>query len=223
MEKLHVILIGLITIELISIFSIPTAKISAVLAQHTEKQITKPSLKVKNFLNLSPTPEDKKQITISTTVRVVNKSDPTPTPATPSVSSIPQSSPTPSLLPGIDITPTLFPLEIGKTGFVKGKVLIGPTCPGPIHETDGDTDSCADKPYSTNVVVKNSDGFNFKTTSDDNGEFKIELKPGTYTVTAGPNADSSGVDRYPSTGSQDITIATGQTTEITFDLDTGIR
>lgn len=100
---------------------------------------------------------------------------------------------------------------------ITGKILIGPQCPVVTSET---TEQCKDKPYQATVVVKNENGGQevSRFTSNNEGEFKIKLLPGTYLLEP---VNASG--NYPRANSQTVTVAGGKFTEIIITYDTGIR
>ncbi len=99
---------------------------------------------------------------------------------------------------------------------IKGKVMLGPTCP--VEKIPPDP-NCGEKPYETLVVVfKKEDPVHAFTItrSDANGVFSFPLPPGEYTLGAGerniPRCDHPRVTVYPK-GYASINIS----------CDTGIR
>lgn len=97
---------------------------------------------------------------------------------------------------------------------VEGRVLAGPTCP-----VESAYSPCPDRPVETEItVVRESSGaFVKRGMSDSNGDFRIELPPGRYIVSAG---GSSGIG-----GSQPVmaVVEEGKFTTIEIQIDTGIR
>jgi len=75
-------------------------------------------------------------------------------------------------------------IALYKSG-IRGSIMIGPSCPVETYPPDP---TCADKPYSTLVVVfRTSDPVHavLITTSDENGAFTADAPPGDYIVGAG--------------------------------------
>jgi len=100
---------------------------------------------------------------------------------------------------------------------VEGVITLGPTCP---VMRQGD-DSCADKPYATNIQViaigsPNSSPF-ATVISDKQGKYKIMLPPGEYALQA------VGGTVMPRCETKDITIEPAKVIEVNLSCDTGIR
>jgi hypothetical protein len=90
---------------------------------------------------------------------------------------------------------------------------IGPTCPGP--ERPGQV--CT-RPYQGLFVVTNNTGAEAaRATTDQNGDATINLPPGDYTIT--PKVEG----RLPSGAPTAVTVLSGQTVEVSVELDSGIR
>ena len=107
----------------------------------------------------------------------------------------------------------ILPLDSG----VKGKVLLGPTCPV-IKEEEI---SCADKPYMTTVQViatgsPQSAPFSV-TESDKEGKYQALLPPGEYSLQA------VGDIPFPSCETKNINIEPDVMREVNLFCDTGIR
>ncbi|MFA6177425.1 MAG: hypothetical protein WC694_00835 [Candidatus Paceibacterota bacterium] len=99
---------------------------------------------------------------------------------------------------------------------VKGKVVLGPTCPVERNPPDP---NCTDKPYKTTVVVFRSNDLVHPfviTTSDANGSFSASLPPGKYTLGAGES-------NLPRCDHLEITVNINIFTSATISCDTGIR
>lgn len=102
-------------------------------------------------------------------------------------------------------------------GVLKGKIVLGPTCPavGP-----GMEEECKGKPYQAKVLVKSSDGSrqinDFSSNKD--GEFSVVLAMGSYLLE--PVNPTNGL---PSAKSLTITIEPGKSTYSEILYDTGIR
>ena len=112
------------------------------------------------------------------------------------------------------VTPIIIPTTSG----IMGTVLLGPTCPVMRNPPDP---QCADKPYSTALVVTTLDGTQVVTqfNSDGYGKFKVNLPPGEYAVRS-----SATTNIYPRCGSNEImSVKTGMFTNATISCDTGIR
>ena len=104
--------------------------------------------------------------------------------------------------------------EEGQSG-IKGQVLIGPNCPGPIRE--GDT-NCADKAYQATITVLDSSGQQVtQFQSDSEGNFQVILPPGTYLLK--PEMG----DPLPRADEQTVEVLEGQFTPVAIHYDTGMR
>ncbi len=100
---------------------------------------------------------------------------------------------------------------------VEGVVMLGPTCP---VMREGDN-SCADKPYATNIQViavgsPNSSPF-ATVESDKQGKYKIILPPGEYALQAVGGAV------MPRCETKNITIEPAKIIKVNLSCDTGIR
>ena len=115
-------------------------------------------------------------------------------------------------------------LEIKNTGIFKeapkgileGKVTIGPCCP---VERPGVPCPCSPETYTLRlVVVYKTNGRTIVASQhlDTNGNYSIDLAPGNYLARVEPAGISIG-------SFQNVTIKSGQATELNFDIDTGIR
>lgn len=100
---------------------------------------------------------------------------------------------------------------------IKGKVVLGPTCPGGQDPGANDPVACL-TPYVAMLVVVDSEGAPVaRITSGNDGQFSIDLPPGEYVVT--PENSQS----YPTAQPVPATVAAGTYTEIQVNYDTGIR
>jgi hypothetical protein len=100
---------------------------------------------------------------------------------------------------------------------VTGTVLAGPQCPviGPNSGPE-----CADKPLAAMIVVKSATGlFVTQFMSDADGQFRVPLFPGHYTLDPQPVSPSGVPHGVPET----VAVLAGQFTEVTITYDTGIR
>ncbi len=99
---------------------------------------------------------------------------------------------------------------------VTGTILLGPTCPVVREPPDP---ACAEKPYATAVIVYRTGGtapFAIGN-SDENGEFRFTLPPGSYRIVA------KGGTPLPSCGETNAAVVPEEYTEIELSCDTGIR
>lgn len=106
----------------------------------------------------------------------------------------------------------------GKSG-VFGKVLIGPTCPVVFPGQTG----CEDKPLEAEIIVLASDNTRElgKFKSDAQGNYRIALPAGTYTLKPAPRSTQMTLG---SIGKPEIvTIEENQFIEINLYYDSGIR
>src|SRR3972149_3623217 len=107
-----------------------------------------------------------------------------------------------------------FALCPGETGTVTGKVSVGPLCP---------VEPCDANPldFSSNQIILESQSGK-KTTGDlsSDGSFSVaNLAPGTYQITL-KDCDWLGcASELPQT----VTVRAGEITELTINIDTGIR
>lgn len=109
---------------------------------------------------------------------------------------------------------TVVPKPVTASG-IRGSVILGPTCP--VQRIPPDP-RCADKPYATTLVAKNTSGSVVKTFSSDvSGAFKVSLPAGIYSV--GPAQQAY----LPRASFQDVIVKTGVFTDITIQFDSGIR
>jgi hypothetical protein len=115
-------------------------------------------------------------------------------------------------------TSTLRTDEMNGTGYLQGKVTIGPICP---VETEGDP--CLPDPalYTTHklVILTDQGGVVKEVDMDGNGNYRTELLSGSYKVDFTPHdIGLPGSFEPPS-----VEIRKGQTTELNIEIDTGIR
>lgn len=101
-----------------------------------------------------------------------------------------------------------------ETSGIEGQVLLGPACPGPVSSDK----PCPDKPYQANILVQDQNGktiTQFQT--DQNGNFRVSLSPGTYTL----HPESPGA--FPRAADQTVAVQPGQFTQVQITYDSGIR
>lgn len=98
---------------------------------------------------------------------------------------------------------------------IEGTVLRGPMCPV-IREDD----PCPDQPFSALFYVFNNEGAKVATfQTDEQGEFRVDLSPGEYTIIP----DESAPIIFPTRQTKDVTVNSGSFTKVTLIFDTGIR
>lgn len=127
-------------------------------------------------------------------------------PATPTPSSTQTPIASPTAPPSPD--PSSAPGDAG----IFGSVQAGPTCP-----VEQENSPCPERPVSDAEVTASEDGrVAGRTTSDDEGKFRLRLRPGTYDVTASsPSVMACDTQR--------IVVNERQYTPVRITCDTGIR
>lgn len=100
------------------------------------------------------------------------------------------------------------------TGVV-GMVTIGPTCP-----VERINSPCPPRPIAATVIVRDASGTEVtRFVSAPDGSFKIQLKPGRYTL-VGASHDSSGLPRPIPVS---VVVAAGSFATANVQFDSGIR
>lgn len=101
-------------------------------------------------------------------------------------------------------------------GYVTGHVSIGPNCP--VERIDQPCKTPPEAYSSREVIVYESDGatINKKGSIDKEGNYKIALAPGKYFIQVSPAGIRPG-EKIP------LTVKSLETTNVNFDIDTGIR
>jgi hypothetical protein len=99
------------------------------------------------------------------------------------------------------------------TSGLQGQVLIGPMCPVVQQGTP-----CPDQPYAAAITVRDSAGREVTTfQSDAQGNFKVNLNPGAYTlVPVSP-------DGFTHAAEQVVDVIKNQYLVVTITYDSGIR
>jgi hypothetical protein len=111
------------------------------------------------------------------------------------------------------VRPTSITPQSQESG-IRGQVLIGPTCPGPIP-VDGE---CPDKPLQTEIVILDHSGqLAAKIQTDAQGRFSVALEPGTYQLRV---QNEMGM-RLPAV--QTVTLERGHIAQVDIQVDSGIR
>jgi hypothetical protein len=109
--------------------------------------------------------------------------------------------------------PTVAPQPAPGTG-IYGSVTAGPTCP--VERPD---QPCPPRPVAAEIDAAGSDGVTVGSThTDGNGNYRMTIAPGTYTVSA---ATGSTYPRCPSKSG--VVVANGSATRADISCDTGIR
>jgi hypothetical protein len=98
---------------------------------------------------------------------------------------------------------------------MEGVITFSPTQPGPIR-----ADAPSSKPLANaTFVVENEKGAEVASfTTDEQGQFRISLPPGHYTVSK--KGKKGGPGRY---GPFDVDVVADKMTRVTWECDTGIR
>ena len=101
---------------------------------------------------------------------------------------------------------------IGHTG-IEGRVIIAPIHPGP--ERPGVVNS---KPLAnTTFVITSEGGSSIEFTTDDQGQFKLSLTPGHYSVT------KKGQEKIGRCGPFEAFVVAGQLNHVEWRCDSGMR
>jgi type 1 fimbria pilin len=100
---------------------------------------------------------------------------------------------------------------------ITGRLVAGPTCP---VETDPPDPECAPRAVpDAEVVATLADGGEVRARSDENGSFRLDLTPGTVTITFAPVEGSMLAPE-----SITVTVRENQTLDLSdVAYDTGIR
>jgi hypothetical protein len=97
---------------------------------------------------------------------------------------------------------------------IEGMITLSPTHGGPVRP--GVPDS---KPFANAIfVVENEKGAVASFTTDEQGQFRISLSPGHYSVSMKDKKPKVG--RY---GPFDVEVVAGQMTKVAWSCDTGMR
>lgn len=106
-----------------------------------------------------------------------------------------------------------------QTGTVRGRVVLGPTCP--VERVPPDP-GCAPRPYQTAVAISfeapSGEIKQIKTVqTNSSGSFSVAFLPGTYFF------QPQGGSVYPRCENSEVVIDAGQVIDVTINCDTGIR
>ncbi len=98
---------------------------------------------------------------------------------------------------------------------IEGLVTIGPMCPVERVDTP-----CPDKTYAATIVVLNADGDEVaRTQSGEDGRFRVDVAPGTYTL-APQSPNGGGLPHAPE---QTVEVRDRDYTHVDVQFDSGIR
>lgn len=101
---------------------------------------------------------------------------------------------------------------------IRGVVLLGPTCPGPVEPGENPPVACL-TPYAAQLVVLDAESVRVASvTSGPDGRFQVNLVPGDYVVTP-----ATGADTYPIAQPLSVVVSPGSYAEVEINYDTGIR
>ena len=121
------------------------------------------------------------------------------------------------------LTPLVFALLLAACGGgggaepgtgVEGIVSVGPQCP--VQTLDS---PCPDLPFVGEVQATASDGSVTTVTTDPQGSFTMDLVPGSYTLVALTAGDGGPPTPIPQT----VMVEQGSYTQVTLEVDSGIR
>lgn len=113
----------------------------------------------------------------------------------------------------VQLQATTTPVINNLTG-VSGIATLGPTCP---VQVAGQT--CPDSPYIGTLIVSGNNGKTITTTrTRPDGKFVLFLDAGTYTITL-----PTSTEPFPRMSPVKISIVKGKITDITLNIDNGIR
>jgi hypothetical protein len=96
---------------------------------------------------------------------------------------------------------------------IEGIVLLGPQCPVQSLENP-----CPDLPYEAWIEVRTASGGSVtRIRSGEDGQFRIGLRPGRYTL------DPKSGSPFPIASEQEVQVNEGVYAEVVVSFDTGIR
>ncbi|OGE88895.1 MAG: hypothetical protein A2722_04055 [Candidatus Doudnabacteria bacterium RIFCSPHIGHO2_01_FULL_50_11] len=101
------------------------------------------------------------------------------------------------------------------TSGITGYIHMGPTCP--VERIPPDP-SCADKPYANaSLVATNAEGRQYKDQTDADGQFRLMVPLGRYTIKVSP------INILPRCEEKQVEVTTKQLASVDISCDTGIR
>jgi len=104
-------------------------------------------------------------------------------------------------------------------GSITGYLHLGPVCPVQKNPPDP---NCADKTYvdaKVDIKLKSSGVLAKSLVSDASGNFRADLAPGVYTISAGPKAGGF----LPRCAESEATVTANHISSVDISCDTGIR
>jgi hypothetical protein len=108
---------------------------------------------------------------------------------------------------------------VGGSGSVTGYLHLGPTCP--VERIPPDP-NCAERAYGdakVDIRLKSSGTLAERLVSDATGSFRVDIAPGTYTITAGPKTGGF----LPRCNETEVVVTANKVTNVDIFCDTGIR
>jgi hypothetical protein len=97
---------------------------------------------------------------------------------------------------------------------IRGVVKLGPTCP-----VESLVSPCPDRPFLGDVQATSTDGATTRVSTDQQGRFFLDLPAGSYVLVA----VSPGGNGPPTPVPQTVQVMTGSYTQVTLEVDSGIR
>ena len=97
---------------------------------------------------------------------------------------------------------------------IRGVVMLGPTCP-----VESLVSPCPDRPFPSDVNATSTDGDTTRVTTDEQGRFSLDLPAGSYVLVAVSPSGSGPPTPVPQT----VLVMTGSYTQVTLEVDSGIR
>jgi hypothetical protein len=122
-------------------------------------------------------------------------------------------SSTPSILSCCLLLAAALSASEPQTG-IEGVIFVGPVHGGPTRIGVPDSKALANVTF----IAQNEKGTATTFTTDDQGHFRLSLKPGHYTVSL--KDKKGGIGRY---GPFEVDVAAGQMTQVAWRCDSGIR
>jgi hypothetical protein len=102
---------------------------------------------------------------------------------------------------------------------VRGTVMLGPLCP--VEVAGPSATPCPDQPVNGFVTASDDGGEVARVHTDVIGRFEMPLDPGTYTLVA--VLDDSGGAGPPTPVPQTVVVREGSFTDVSLEVDSGIR
>jgi hypothetical protein len=97
---------------------------------------------------------------------------------------------------------------------IRGVVNLGPTCP-----VESPVSPCPDRPFQGDVQATSTEGDTTRVTTDEQGRFSLDLPAGSYVLVAVSPSGSGPPTPVPQT----VQVQTGAYTQVTLEVDSGIR